>query len=357
MTGKERIARILRREPVDRIGIHEHFWGDTAKGWKDYLNGEGNLERFWDLDVCECWPLNLVADLDAGSVIVAEDENTATYYDGNRATLRKHKFKDGTPEHVDFFVKDRENWEAWAKPLLLAGALDRRINYAAYEQSRQIANEDGRYFVLSGVNVFELMTYLCGHENLLAGMALDPEWVADMVDVYSRMIVEAQTRLIEKSGLPDGIWFYDDLGYKEHPFLSPGMYDELVLPGHKRTMDFAHALGLPVILHSCGFVEPLVPGFIEAGVDCLQVIEIKAGMDLLKLQRLYGDKLCFMGGIDARVICSNDKALIDAELEAKIPVMKQGGNFIIHSDHSVPPTVKPEIFRYYLERAAALGKY
>ena len=29
----ERIGNILRRKPVDRIGLLEHFWGDTHKLW------------------------------------------------------------------------------------------------------------------------------------------------------------------------------------------------------------------------------------------------------------------------------------------------------------------------------------
>jgi hypothetical protein len=39
MTGKERISRILQRKPVDRIGLFEHFWGDTMKKWQ----GQGHL--------------------------------------------------------------------------------------------------------------------------------------------------------------------------------------------------------------------------------------------------------------------------------------------------------------------------
>ena len=31
-------------------------------------------------------------------------------------------------------------------------------------------------------------------------------------------------------------------------------------------------------MHSCGYVEPLLPGMIDAGIDCLQVIEVKAGI-------------------------------------------------------------------------------
>ena len=33
LSGRERIARILARKEVDRIGLFEHFWGDTYKAW------------------------------------------------------------------------------------------------------------------------------------------------------------------------------------------------------------------------------------------------------------------------------------------------------------------------------------
>ena len=78
---------------------------------------------------------------------------------------------------------------------------------------------------------------------------------------------------------------YEDMGFKGRPFMSPTMYQEIIQPGHNLTIGYAHSLGLPVIVHSCGMVESLVPGLIEAGMDCLQVIEVKAGMDLLKLYR------------------------------------------------------------------------
>ena len=33
LTGIERIDNILHRKPVDRIGLFEHFWGDTRREW------------------------------------------------------------------------------------------------------------------------------------------------------------------------------------------------------------------------------------------------------------------------------------------------------------------------------------
>jgi uroporphyrinogen decarboxylase len=135
------------------------------------------------------------------------------------------------------------------------------------------------------------------------------------------------------------------------------MYKELLQPAHKKTIDFAKSHGKKVIMHACGYVAPLVPHLIESGIDCLQVIEVKAGMDLLQLYRDFGDRLSFMGGIDVRKIYTNDKAIIDFELESKIPIVKQGFGYVVHSDHSIPATVDYNIYRYFIEKALALGRY
>lgn len=175
--------------------------------------------------------------------------------------------------------------------------------------------------------------------------------------MYSCVTVELQEILFQQEGYPDGIWYYEDMGFKEKPFMSPAKYVELLQPYHKYTIDYAHSKGMPVIMHSCGYVETLLPHMINAGIDCLQVIEIKAGMDLLKLYAQYGDKIAFMGGIDVRVLYTNDKTEIDKELEAKIPLVKKGYGYVVHSDHSIPKTVDYEIYQYFIKKSLELGTY
>lgn len=357
MTGRERIGNILRREPVDRIGLFEHFWGDTRRVWQEegHIQPGEDLADHFGFDMELCWAFDLIADLDFEPVVVAEDEETITLRDGNGATLRQHKLHDATPEHVDFMVKDRQGWEEHVKPRLTPDP--RRIDFGAYREAKAHAQAHDRFFAWSGVNVFELMHPVCGHEYMLMGMALDPDWVRDMVDTYSRLTVELQQILFEREGRPDGIWYYEDMGFKGRPFMSPDMYRQIVQPGHVRTIDYAKSLGLPVIMHSCGMVEKLIPGMIEAGIDCLQVLEVKAGMDLVKLYKEYGDRLSFMGGIDVRVLYSNDLEQVDAELEAKLPIVKGNYGYVLHSDHSIPNTVDYETYQHFVKRGMELGKY
>ena len=122
LTGVERIGNILKRKPVDRIGLFEHFWGDTYKKWHNegHFKDDENLADHFGFDMEMCWPFNMVADLDFIPQVIEENERTILTRDGNGALLRRHKLHDATPEHVDFLVKERKNWEDHIKPLLKA---------------------------------------------------------------------------------------------------------------------------------------------------------------------------------------------------------------------------------------------
>ncbi len=53
-----------------------------------------------------------------------------------------------------------------------------------------------------------------------------------------------------------------------------------------------------MIFHSDGYITPIVPDLIKAGVDAIAPVDSLAGMDLAGLKDVYGDRLAFVGGID-----------------------------------------------------------
>jgi uroporphyrinogen decarboxylase len=126
-------------------------------------------------------------------------------------------------------------------------------------------------------------------------------------------------------------------------------------PIHARAADWAHAKGIPVHLHSCGNVAPLVEDFIDAGIDALNPLEVKAGMNPVALKQEYGDNLVLHGGINA--VLWDDTEWIEAEMRKTVPAMKASGGYIFSSDHSVPSSVSLENFRHIVELAKELGSY
>ncbi len=358
MTSYERVVATLSRKPVDEIPVAVSPWSETIKRWTSeghVTEGEDVAEHFGQ-DLRLIWPLTSTADYNVEPKVLEETEDTVLMLDGNGAILRRHKEHATTPEHVDFTVKDRSGWEELIKPRLVD--LDRnRISFQGYRDAKVFATERERFFCWSGVAPFEQMHPVCGHEYMLMGMALDPDWVKDMVNTFADFTIAHLETLFAEEGKPDGVFFYEDMGFKNKPFMSPGMYEEIVQPGHKKLFDFAHSMGCPVIVHSCGYVEALVPGLIEAGMDCLQAMEVKAGMDLPTLVERFGDRIAFYGGLDVRTLESNDRSKIDAELEKKIPaVIKAGTGYILHTDHSEPPSIDHETMHYFIDRGKEIAR-
>ena len=108
------------------------------------------------------------------------------------------------------------------------------------------------------------------------------------------------------------------------------------------------------ILHSCGNVTELIPLLIEVGLDCLQPIEVKAGMDIISLKENYGDRLSFMGGIDVRLMAEAGPEAIEEEIRIKFEAAKKNGGYIYHSDHSIPKNVS---FSQYCRVIELVKKY
>jgi len=350
LTGIERMRRFLKRQPMDRIPVYEHFWDDTWKAWATKSH-----TVCADFDMAQGGWYNIKADVNFQPEVVEETEDTVTWRDGNGAVLKRHKKHDTTPDHIDFACKTPDDWYGKYKPLV--EDIRGRFSVEPYAAGKKAAAEAGKFFALSSHCIFAIMKDILGHEGMLTAMALEPEWMQDMALTYANMHLAVQEEIIAQTGKPDGVWFYEDLGFKEKPFISPAMYDAILKPAHKLLFDSAKSRGLPIIMHSCGFVEPLIGGFVDAGIDCLQVLEVKAGMDPLRIHRNFGDRLSLMGGLDIRTLLSNDQSVIDKELEAKVPMLKQNYGFCLHSDHSIPPDVEYETYRYFVEKGLALGRY
>jgi uroporphyrinogen decarboxylase len=114
---------------------------------------------------------------------------------------------------------------------------------------------------------------------------------------------------------------------------------------------------MPVIFHSDGDIRLLIPHFLDAGVDMIQPLEAKASMDVRALAPQYGDRLGFCGNIDVTVLATNDRERIRAELHSKLAAAMPYRGYMYHSDHSIPPGVTFDTYRWLLDEARRVGWY
>ena len=170
-----------------------------------------------------------------------------------------------------------------------------------------------------------------------------------MFEMHTELIIETMKKGIDIGIVPDGYFLVEDLGHTGGLIFSPEVYKRTVSPWHRKLGDFLHSHDIDFLMHSCGKVKELIPYFIDEGLDVLQAIEAKADQHVAELKKEYGNDLSFMGNIDVMKL-SGSKEDIDREVEEKIiPAMKDGG-YIYHSDHSIPPEVSLENYRYLMYR-------
>ncbi|MGC8971642.1 MAG: uroporphyrinogen decarboxylase family protein [bacterium] len=350
MTSYERTKMLLNKEIPDRMGIFEHFWPETLEQFwppQGYPKG-GNPSYYFDYDIVYCggW-INSEPFIGVREVI-KETEEWRIIKDGRGATLKFWKNKSGTPEHIGFEITEREKWKTYREPLLeirkerLGDLENMRLNL-------KIAREREKFTIFGDLFIFELMRATIGDQNFLPALLLDPDWIRDFAQVYLDFYRNHYDMLFRKVGLPDGFLVYEDFGYSNGLFCSPKVLSELIMPYEKEFVSFLKSYGLPVILHSCGDIRKAVPLIIDAGYDCLQPMEAKAGCNVVEFAKTYGNKLAYMGNINVVVLNTNDPLKIKEEVLPKLKVLSRMKiPYFFHSDHSIPPTVTLETYRYAL---------
>lgn len=353
LTERERILRTYKHQEVDRIPMVDSAWAGTQKRWyNEGLPAGVPWEKYFGFDR----PAVIKPDNSPRFAhrILEENERYKIETTTWGTTQKVFNQLDSTPEALDFYYKTPEKWEE-AKKAMLTYQED-RIPWKLLERDYAKWKADGRFTQLIVWFGFDVAhSRLTGTENMLVSMYDEPEWVTDIFDTYLKTSLDLCQKILDAGYEFDGIFWYDDMGYKGSPFFSPAAYRELLKPFHKKAVDWAHERGMVAELHSCGFVEPLLPDILETGVDMLNPLEVKAGMDPFKLKKEYGDKLAFHGGINAQLW--DNIELVKAEMERIIPAMKEGGGYIFASDHSIPNSVSFENMKEIAALAHKLGKY
>ena len=111
---------------------------------------------------------------------------------------------------------------------------------------------------------------------------------------YYRRIFEAG------EGKVDILRPHDDYGTQISLLFSIDMWRQFYKENTKKLVNLAHEYGAFYQQHSCGAVGPLIPEFIECGVDALEPVQKVKGLEVETLAEKYNGKIVFHGGIDTQ---------------------------------------------------------
>lgn len=129
------------------------------------------------------------------------------------------------------------------------------------------------------------------------------------------------------------------------------MYREWVKPRDAQVIEAARRVrpGIPVLYHSDGNIEALIPDFIGVGVTALNPVRPEA-MDPAKVQAEYGDRLTIRGAASTqRTIAFGGEADVDAEVKERLERSAPGGGYVVGFINVTPsPRARRNVLRYMM---------
>lgn len=371
MTSRERVLCVLNHEKPDRIPVDI---GSTASG---FVNDTFfRLKEYYDIQ--------------DGDILIRPDESAAYYNDKLLDKMGgdfRHVFL-LPPEDYHFVVdKDGYGITEW-------GLKKRRLNGMMQLCSNPLENaeiedietypwpdpyakgranglrerakylyENTDYAIAARAmshGIFELAWELRGMENFLADMIADKEFAEALLD----KILEIQIGFYDVLLTECGEYLHvvetgDDYGTQTGPFMSPELFEEMILPRRKKLNDFikSKAPQVKIFHHTCGSVYKLMDQLIACGIDILNPVQPGAlDMDTERLQREYGDRIIFHGGIDEQTALIGPLSGLKREMEVRVKTLGKNGLYIMAPTSNFQNDMPLENIVNFVSLAHEVGK-
>ena len=352
MNDLQRFRACMEYRPVDRHPFWSWGgWPETIERWKreGYDPEEFDPTATGDRRISpgHWWFPNPPFE----RTVVREDAEHVVYVNHEGILMQELKNNpwSSMPQFLKFPVETRDEFRRFWKERMQPN-LDKRIDPDWKRKLVEWRAQPIPFIVISDRwgGFFGPLRNMLGVERLCMTFYDDPAFIEEMMDANADLIIAIMDQVLDVISI-DAFAFWEDMAFNHGPLLSPELARKYMLPRYRRVADFLRGRGVPYIgLDSDGQIHPLIPVWLDAGLNFLYPFEVQAGMDVLDVRRRYGRNLRIWGGVDKRALAKNHAA-IDAELDRVRPLIEEGG-YIPHTDHSCPPDISFDNYCYYLER-------
>jgi uroporphyrinogen decarboxylase len=284
LTRKERVYRVLRHQPVDRLPTQVNY--TQAMGEKLTAFLDVPVERLPDLLDNHLLRVDL-----AFPRCVSDDGRVAYDWWGVGWSTETEGY---WPAESPLSRSDELDEHPWPDP---------HDPHLLDEARRAIADDGGQHFIVPnfGFCLFERAWSLRGFETFLMDLVLNPAFVGELLDRITDVQVALARRFVSLG--VDGGYFGDDYGAQQGMLFSPKMWRAFFKPLLARIFAVFQEAGLPIILHSDGDIAAILPDLVEIGMAMLNPVQPEV-LDHAWLKQTFGDQLAFYGGLSQQAVLS-----------------------------------------------------
>jgi len=354
MTHRQRFAACMDYQPMDRLpACIFGYWDEALARWQQEGLAPGQSvasavgldpdweEGMWSLHgLATPWPRSPEPEQ-----ILEENAEWRLVRTSLGGVERRPKLGSGLCQHVSPALEStRESWTRFRGFLEAAAAVPPP---AGWEDRAEALNRRDRVATFMAGSLYGWPRDWMGVEGISYLMYDDPVLLEEILDTLSNHYMTIFRPMLERVQF-DFAYIFEDCCGKSGPLFSPAIYRRHFDKYYKRMLEFYRGMGIAhMLIDSDGWVDDLVPCWVESGFDILFPVEIGTwGADPRAFRRRFGRDLRLMGGVDKHVIARGEAA-IRTHLEPLRPLVAEGG-FLPLPDHRIPPEVSLEQLGTYV---------
>jgi uroporphyrinogen decarboxylase len=186
---------------------------------------------------------------------------------------------------------------------------------------------------------------LMGMENALVSMLAEPIVFEAALDAVFTRTLDYCERLLDACGdaMPI-LCLGDDFATQRGLMMAPEHWRRVLKPRFADLFAEGKRRGKVVWFHSCGDITAVLPDLIDIGMDVWETVQLHTlPMSARELKREFGRHVTFFGGINTQRMPFAGPEDVQAEVQACIEALGEGGGYICGPDHHIKPDVSPEV--------------
>jgi uroporphyrinogen decarboxylase len=168
-------------------------------------------------------------------------------------------------------------------------------------------------------------------------MILNPSFFEALMERILRFYMEFMEKFLAAAARRvDFLRIGDDFGTQRGLLVQEEHLRRFIQPALKALAVLARRHGARYYHHSCGAVRPLIPFFIETGVDVLDPLQVRAtGMNPAELKAEFGRSIAFSGGVDEQeLLPRGTPGEVRRGVRELLETMAPGGGFFLGPTHN-----------------------
>ncbi|MFZ5879634.1 MAG: uroporphyrinogen decarboxylase family protein [Chloroflexota bacterium] len=381
MTSRERVLAVLNHETPDRVPIvlgPSNATGvkmGTYRRIKELIGVQSEDRYIYD------WPELGTADMDEATLDRLHSDVRGVLDLEPASVMERNRQREPHSPHFNSWgggaiESEPGSWFPGIHPLENATTLEELEAHAwpdmddptrvahVSARAKQLADENQYGIVATPWLLFPLERAfeMQRMDKFLMNMVKHPDFARALLEKNASMCKTLMGHFLRECGDNiDIIKIGDDLGMNTSLLMSPKMYRAILKPIHADYIAFIKQhTKAKLMFHTDGDILPLIPDFIEMGVDILNPIQTSAGKmsDLQALKTQFGKDIVFCGAIDnLQILPFGTPQQVRDEVKRVISVLGEGGGYMLGAVHTVMNDVPAENVLAMVDAVEEFGYY